>query len=130
VTADGSATVQKACADDSEDFQGNNDSENLHLWADRIGKTWEWRAKKQFNSEWKTCELREDGSCVFKEGVKREVKSGSTATYKWQIADNSGMYGTKGHLLIVPVRNGKPFFTFSRAKFEKQYPAEMDPKMH
>ena len=115
---------------DSTDEDGANDDDaNLPLWQDLLGKTFEWRQSRFLNSEWRTIELSPNGKCVMREGLKRETKR--TSEYEWQICDNSDFWGTKkGHLAIVPKRNGKPFRYFSRKAFEKAYPSELDSKLH
>ena len=121
----------RAQEEDSSEEGRNKTAENLHLWEDKIGKTWEWRAKpKMLNSEWKTIWLDHSGKCVMKEGVKKVVKS--TEKYVWDVADNSDDWSmrSKGKLIIGPCRGGKPFFNYSRAEFEKEYPAEMNAVMH
>jgi len=103
----------RAQEEDSSEEGRNKTAENLHLWEDKIGKTWEWRAKpKMLNSEWKTIWLDHSGKCVMKEGVKKVVKS--TEKYVWNVADNSER--DKGKLMIGPgagprrTGEGSPFF--------------------
>ena len=122
---------ETARAQEEEEQEGKNKTaENLHLWEDKIGKTWEWRAKpKMLNSEWKTIWLDPRGKCVIKEGVKKTVKS--TAEYEWDVADNADFWAdSKGKLIIPFERGGKPILYYSRAEFEKEYPAEMNAAMH
>ena len=104
---------------------------NLHLWADKIGKTWEWRAKpRMLNSEWRTIELASDHRCVMREGFKREVKS--EEVFYWHVLGTSA-----GSLALLcrkvdPSDDGitKPVQTFSRKAFEKEYPCEVDASLH
>ena len=118
-----------AAADEHEedDFQAN-----LPLWADKVGKTWEWRKSKQLNSECKTIELRSDErhTCVVREGVKRDVTE--EHEYSWQILPNHSVWGeTSGGIALFsePPDDegfGKPILCMSRRQFEEQYPAEIE----
>mmetsp|Transcript_42966 Transcript_42966/g.96851 ORF Transcript_42966/g.96851 Transcript_42966/m.96851 type:complete len:153 (-) Transcript_42966:72-530(-) len=132
VTQDAAAIVAPTApphGHDEEDEDKNNDQENLELWRSFLGRTWEWRAKKMLNSEWKTIELRENGTCIMKSGVKRTTQE--TENLRWQVADNSDFWGkAKGSLLIVPTPNGKPLYRFSLKKFQEKYPQEIDPSLH
>ena len=112
-----------------DEDDGNNDQENLHLWEDLLGKTWERREKPSFKSKWKTMELMRDGTLVIEEGVKREVKD--TDEKCWQITDNTDFWGSKkGNLIVVGSRNAKPLEYWSLEKFKKKFGKEKDPKMH
>jgi hypothetical protein len=110
---------------------------NLHLWADLIGKTWEWRKEaRMLNSEWRTIELASDHRCVLREGVKREVKS--EEVLYWHVCSNAKDFGSNaGSLALLgtpPPSDGdglpKPFQHFSRKAFEKAYPSEVDASLH
>ena len=112
---------------------------NLHLWADKIGKTWEWRNKKQLNSEWRTIELRDDQvhTCVMQEGIKRDVKEivkGETGQYFWQVASNAWCKHPGSLALFCKPQKGgglgKPVMFFNRKQFEEEYPAEVNKLLH
>jgi hypothetical protein len=73
---------------------------NLHLWADLIGKTWEWRKEaRMLNSEWRTIELASDHRCVLREGVKREVKS--EEVLYWHVCSNAKDFGSNAGSLAL-----------------------------
>ena len=124
---------KKVAADEHEedDFQAN-----LPLWADKVGKTWEWRKRKQLNSEWKTIELRGDErhTCVVREGVKLDVTE--EHAYSWQALPNHSFWGEiSGGIALFSEPPGddgfgKPIFCMSRRQFEEQYPAEMEASRH
>ena len=113
---------------------------NLHLWADKIGKTWEWRKKKQLNSEWRTIELRDDQvhTCVIQEGIKRDVKEiieGETGQFFWQVASNAWCKDPGSLALFSKLQTsgggvGKPVMCFNRKQFEEEYPAEVNKSLH
>lgn len=102
---------------------------NQVAWEKFLGKTWEWRKTKFLNSAWRTIELQRDGTCVMREGHKRETES--EETLQWEVLGNSTfLEENKGALAIVGHRGGKPFRYFSLAKFEQEYPAEADASLH
>lgn len=108
---------------------------NLHLWADLIGKTWEWRKKaRMLNSEWRTIELASDHRCVMREGVKREVKS--EEVLYWHVCSSHKDWNSNaGSLALLPKARkddgiAKPLEHFSRKAFEEAYPSEVDASLH
>ena len=125
--ADKQAAAQAAQRDAELQAEEKEEAEavvNQEAWENILGKTWEWRKTRFLNSAWRTIELQRDGTCVMREGHKRETESEDTLM--WQVLGNSG----EGALALVGVRGGKPFHCFSLAQFAKEYPAEMDESLH
>ena len=102
---------------------------NLHMWADKIGKTWEWRkTARMLNSEWRTIELASDHKCVMREGRKREVES--EEVFYWHCCSSGSLALLSKK--VEPSDDGitKPVQQFSRKAFEKAYPCEVDASLH